>query len=172
MPPRNATYARFGFHSERCVGCGCCVTACLDAHSTDLDFQPPYRRIHLKESVQGGKVHLEYYSVACMHCKDAPCAKPCPKHCFVRDERTGTTVLDNAKCIGCRQCARVCPYEALGFDKDGKAQKCDGCRALLERGQLPVCVTACPRKAITIDEVNDVLRAGRSALLKLVHAQR
>ena len=165
-------YARFNFHPERCVGCGACVTACLDANSIDLDVQPPLRRVIQRETRAGSKLSLKYYSVACMHCPDAPCAGACPMKCLSRDERVGVTVLDNAACVGCKRCSRACPYQAISFDIGGKARKCSGCRELLAQGRLPVCVAACPRKAITIDEVNDVLESGREKLAKITRVKR
>ncbi len=51
--------------------------------------------------------------------------------------------IDPEKCLGCGNCARACPFNAVEI-RDGKANvdqaRCRGCRA---------CVSACPTGAIT-----------------------
>ena len=67
-------------------------------------------------------------------------------------------------CIGCHACERVCPFAAIQFTSDRKALKCNGCIRNLKRDRLPLCVLACPRQALTIDEKNDVVKEGLSDL--------
>lgn len=155
---------QFGVHPERCVGCGACVLACMNEQGLGAPEQIPLRKMCKNEYIRAGRVEIVYYTYACMHCADAPCAAACPKGCFTRDEEHGLTVLDASECIGCRACARACPYDAVRFNAVRRAVKCDGCAHLVGRGQAPMCVQTCPRRAITIDEKNDVLQGGRKAL--------
>lgn len=156
--------AQFTFHPERCVGCGACVMACVDQNQIDVDERKPYRLLKKNEYVQWERIDIVYFTHGCMHCRDHPCANACKKGCFSFDRSTGTVLLDPENCVGCHGCARVCPFDAIQFTRDRKAAKCNGCIQNLKQGRPPLCVIACPMKAITIDEKNDVLEAGRSSL--------
>jgi Fe-S-cluster-containing dehydrogenase component len=157
--------ATFNFHPELCVGCGSCVTTCLDANDVDLSVGLPLRRLLKKESARGGRISITYYSVACTHCPDAPCAAVCPNGCYAKDPETGATVFRAENCVGCGRCARRCPYGAIAVT-NRRAAKCDGCLALLREEIQPLCVAACPRRAITIDDRGFVLAKGREELAK------
>ncbi|NTU88867.1 MAG: 4Fe-4S dicluster domain-containing protein, partial [Actinobacteria bacterium] len=71
----------------------------------------------------------------------------------------GTVQHDDATCIGCQTCVKVCPYGAPQYmEDDGIVQKCDTCSALRAGGMSTVCVSACPMRAIDFGEM-DKLRA-------------
>ena len=153
----------FTFHPERCVGCGACVMACLTEHGIDVTRQRPYRLIKHNEYGDGAALSITWFVHGCMHCAAHPCAAACPKGCFAVDRVTGLVHLDNAGCVGCRRCEKACPFEAI--QQVGKrAEKCNGCLARLQQGQLPLCVLACPRRALTVDEKNRVVADGLTAL--------
>lgn len=156
--------AQFTFHPERCVGCGACITACINENRIDVDEKNPYRLLKKNEYVEGEKVEIVYFTHGCMHCKDRPCEKACPKGCFSFDRGTGVVVLNQEACVGCHACEKACPFEAIQFTGDHKASKCNGCIKNLKRDRLPLCVMACPRRAITIDEKNEVVRKGLADL--------
>lgn len=158
--------AQFTFHPERCVGCGACVIACINENGIDVEEKNPYRLLKKNEYEDGEQIEIIHFTHSCMHCKESPCEKECPKGCFTNDKGTGIVVLNNETCIGCKACARVCPYEAIQFGPNKKASKCNGCLENLKKDRLPACVMSCPRKAITIDEKNEVLVVGRESLLK------
>lgn len=157
----------FNFHKELCVGCGSCVIACINENKIDVDIETPHRTLGKNERVFDGVVEIAYFSTACMHCEDAPCAERCPKSCYSIDEETGVVVLDNSNCVGCGLCGRVCDFDAIHFGADRKAIKCNGCIHRLkdrEKPRIPMCVLACPRHAITIDDKDDVRKGGRDEL--------
>lgn len=158
--------AQFTFHPERCVGCAACVMACINEKGIDIDEQLPFRLLQSNEYVDGDRVDVTYFVQGCMHCKDHPCADACPKNCFLYDRNTGVVVLDNSECIGCRRCAQVCGFRAIQFSKESRALKCDGCIRNLKRDRLPLCVLACQRQALTIDEKNDIVADGLRELKK------
>lgn len=62
-----------------------------------------------------------------------------------RDQHATHVQIDDAVCIGCGRCVKVCPQQALNL-VDGKSHvdisKCIGCFE---------CITVCPVKAISID---------------------
>lgn len=164
-------YVRFNFHPELCVGCDACVAACLDEKDNLPVVKAPLRRVYRYEQARAGKGSLGWYSVACLHCDAHKCVDVCPKGCLSLDAATGTVQLDNAGCIGCRACARACPFDGIVFDS-GKAAKCDGCLERLRQGQRPRCVDACPRNAITIDDRPAVRSAAQQKLLRVLEKKR
>ena len=152
MKAPKAIHVNFSFHPELCVGCGACVGACLDENDNLPIERPLLRSLHRVEQVRKSGANLLWYSLACLHCDSHDCWDACPKGCFSLDAATGTVQLDNTNCIGCHACEMACRYQAVVFEADGKANKCDGCLERLRSGRLPRCVEACPRHAITIDD--------------------
>jgi len=55
------------------------------------------------------------------------------------------SIIDEEKCSGCKTCIVVCPYKAIGFDKEKGISEIND---LLCRG-CGTCVVACPSSAIT-----------------------
>jgi Fe-S-cluster-containing hydrogenase component 2/DMSO reductase anchor subunit len=92
-----------------------------------------------------------HLSLACNHCLDAPCERHCPALAIARDDRTGAVLIDADRCIGCRYCSWVCPYDAPRFDAgQGVMGKCTLCNDRLREGGAPACTTACPTGALTL----------------------
>jgi Fe-S-cluster-containing dehydrogenase component len=155
----------FTFHPERCVGCGACVMACINENQIDIEQQMPFRLLKQNEYGDGETLNITWFVHGCMHCADSPCAEACPKQCFHRESEFGLVQLDSTACVGCGQCKRACPFDAIQVT-DRKAVKCHGCLERLEFGQLPLCVQACPRRALTVDEKNHVVKQGLEALVR------
>jgi Fe-S-cluster-containing dehydrogenase component len=101
-----------------------------------------------------------HLSLACNHCAEAPCVAACPSVAIARDRATGAILVDDGRCLGCRYCSWVCPYDAPRFDVspngspgDGDAApggmtKCTGCPSRLVAGREPACVDQCPTGAL------------------------
>ena len=99
-------------------------------------------------------------------------------------------MMDYHRCIGCRFCMAACPYGARSFNfKDprphipsvnqayptrtpGVVEKCNFCDERLAVGQLPVCMEACPAKAILFGDLGDPASTVRQALASNVTLQR
>jgi len=151
---------------EKCVACGACAVACMDQN--DFQVEPgalPFRTVRCSEGQAEGGVRYRNLSLACMHCKDAPCIRACPSGCLSKDLETGFTVYDSAVCIGCRSCAAACPFGAPRFGPDGKMHKCDGCVDRVKAGLEPACVRICPFDALSLRSREEVRREGESGSL-------
>lgn len=168
--------------SER--GCTKCIEACNQAHnvpnfgeskdSIKWIWKEPYEDVfidqenfYMKEEFKGKLV-----PVFCNNCDNPPCVKVCPTQAtFKRDD--GIVMMDWHRCIGCRYCMAACPYGSRSFNwrdprpfisninKDyptrsvGVVEKCTWCDERVSQGLLPVCVEACPQKALTFGNLND-----------------
>ena len=143
----------FDIDLDRCVGCYSCVVACMDQNDiivTDGDFM--WRDVvSLSEN---GKI--QYASIACMHCDDAPCVMTCPVGAITKNGETCHVTADNTNCIGCHSCVMSCPFGAPKFDSDGKMEKCDGCAIRVANGLMPACVRVCPTKALKYDSIENI----------------
>lgn len=144
----------FDLDIRKCSSCGACVIACIDQNDTDIasgerSFRFVFRAEEKNDAAPKTR-DISYYSVACMHCEDAPCVLACPAACIFKDPETNLTLYDNTNCIGCHSCALACPFGAPAFGKDGKMQKCDGCIERIRNGLIPACVRVCPTGALQL----------------------
>ena len=90
----------------------------------------------------------DYKPIHCHHCAKAPCKEACPEEAITRDER-GIVLIDNERCIGCKECMEACPFGAMQFDDDQEvAMKCDLCHERLENNEAPACSRTCPTRCI------------------------
>ena len=134
---------------SRCCACGACAVACMDQNDIDLSTGVrPYRMVFRQETREKGLI--EYYSMSCMHCDNAPCVTACPSGVLYKDKETGLTLFDNTNCIGCHSCAMACPFGAPTFGPDGKMKKCDGCVNRIKAGLEPACVRGCTFGALML----------------------
>jgi len=77
-----------------------------------------------------------------------------------KEAKYGAVLIDSEKCDGCRICYDVCPYGAPVFESDEidvKAQKCTMCIDRLELGELPICVLACPTRALDFGPLSSLM---------------
>lgn len=136
----------FYFDMSACIGCKTCQIACKDKNDSPIGVN--FRRVTTFEAGVYPKVGIYHFSGSCNHCADPKCTKGCPTGAmYVASD--GTVQHDADKCIGCQYCTWNCPYGAPQFNKElGKIQKCDACKDLRDKGENPVCVDACPMRAI------------------------
>lgn len=158
--------AQFGFYYDntRCTGCKTCVMACKDYYDSSIPVA--YRKVFdveggtWKEEANGAystDAFMYHISLACNHCDDPACVKMCPTTAMHKDASDGIVKVDATKCIGCGYCVMACPYDAPKVDRDlGHAVKCEGCWERLEAGELPVCVTSCPLRALDAGDIDEL----------------
>lgn len=147
-----------------CVRCDYCEKACAETHGgvsrLDRAAGPTYANIHVP--------------VSCRHCEQPHCMADCPPNALQRDPDGAVYV--NETCIGCGNCARNCPYDAItmsalpapkgglswlvfggkyGPGEAGKPKKSKENKELSRKCDLcrhvdggPSCVKACPTGAV------------------------
>lgn len=161
----------FYFNAKRCTGCKTCMLACKDYRN--LDAFVSFRQVY--EFVGGSWSKDErgcwaqdcfafYVSSACNHCASPACMEVCPTGAMGKNE-LGLVSVDEHRCIGCGYCALSCPYHAPKVDRTvGHSVKCDGCSQRAREGSAPVCVEACPLRALEFGPISDLrARHGRVA---------
>ena len=142
----------FYFDQTRCTGCHTCVVACRNWHDGPAESTGWRKMISIEKGIFPD-IFVAFLSLSCYHCMDPACIKFCPSQAITKRSEDGIVVVDQRECLGKNQCAlclQVCPYDApkFGQEPDAKMQKCDFCLDRLNEGQKPVCVSACPMKAI------------------------
>jgi len=115
---------------DKCVGCQACTIACKEENSIPHGSpreQEGRREVYWNRvlAVSEGKypsVRVEFISIPCMHCDDAPCVIVCPAKATYRRE-DGIIVQDFRRCIGCKYCMVACPYGVRNFNYKEQEEK-------------------------------------------------
>ena len=143
---------------QRCIGCRTCQVACKDRR--DLQSAGPRpRRVDSFECGTYPDVSLFHLALSCNHCDEPACMAGCPTAALHKAD-DGTVQYDADRCVVCRNCMTVCPYGAPQHDEDANLiAKCDACKALRDAGRNPVCVDACPMRAIEFGELYELRAA-------------
>lgn len=149
----------FFYDQSRCTGCKTCAVACKNWNG--LPAGPlKYLRVYEYEKGSFPNVRLHFQWVPCYHCEEAVCISSCAPGAMYKEAKHGAVLIDSEKCDGCRECYDVCPYGALVFESDEagvKAQKCTMCIDRLELGEKPICVLACPTRALDFGPLSDLI---------------
>jgi Fe-S-cluster-containing dehydrogenase component/DMSO reductase anchor subunit len=141
----------FVFDTNKCTGCHACAVACIIENQVDLENS--WRSVITYNSEHYPHLPNYHLSMACNHCDDAPCLKYCPALAYKKDAGTGSIILSEEKCMGCKYCTWVCPYDAPKFNvQQGIVEKCTFCTHRLEDSRDPACVALCPTAALTLGE--------------------
>lgn len=139
----------FGFDVNKCTGCEACQVAC--AIENRVSPGVGWRRIFTFNPRGVPGVPSFHHSLACNHCEDPPCLNNCPALAYTADPETGAIGIDPDRCIGCRYCSWVCPFDAPRFNQaTGVVEKCTFCAHRLQAGIEPACTEACPTGALTL----------------------
>lgn len=165
------TQYAFYFDSTRCTGCRTCEMACKDYKDSSEGIH--FRKVY---DYEGGTCELDangictssafvyHVSLGCQHCDDPACVQVCPTGAMHKDADTGIVSVDAGKCIGCGYCHMACPYNVPTVDRTlGHSVKCDGCAERVAEGKNPICVDACPLRALEFGPVEEVSGMGEVA---------
>lgn len=169
---------------SKCTGCKACEVACFAEHNRQSNgvgktvgtvTVPVTPKLYL---VKDEGICLP---IQCKHCEDAPCLNACVKKAISRVN--GQVIIDEKKCIGCKDCVMACPFGAIAIlpvsekgapvlqpcseMQQKAASKCDLCLGI-EGG--PACVRACPNKALRLVDPEEErlaknIRAAESLML-------
>lgn len=160
---RMTQYAFF-VNSDACSGCRTCQVACKDAHDVRAGLH--WRRVIEVQAggwaLRGGTWATDavayYLSVACHHCQTPVCGQQCSTNAIWK-RPDGVVLIDDSRCTQCRKCENDCPYGAIRWDAPSNAvRKCTFCVEDLDAGRPPVCVTACPNRALDYGDREELLR--------------
>lgn len=144
------------FDMTRCTGCRACQVACKDKNR--LDVGTIYRNAKTYSVGKYPDVKGYSFSFSCNHCANPACMSVCPTQAIYHAD-DGTVIIDTEVCIGCGECAGVCPYMVPKMLPSGMAGKCDGCYAIRKAGGQPACVAGCPNRALDFGEYMDLEKA-------------
>lgn len=148
-----------GFYIDlsRCSGCEACTTSCISWNNLEIGMR--WVRVAEVESGRYPDVKVATIPIPCQHCGDPKCMKACPENALSKRQEDGIVLVDQDKCIGCRQCLIACPFGVPQFGKNGLMQKCNFCLDRTVKGMAPACVAACPMRAMysgTMEELADI----------------
>lgn len=154
---------------SKCSGCKACELACFQSHnikSNKVGKTVGTVTVPVVPKLFVTITDKASMPIQCKHCENAPCKAVCKQNAISRVK--GQVVVDEAKCIGCKDCLMACPFGAvtlLPFFVDGQrvpqvdsaegkvaAAKCDLC---IDDKNGPACVRACPNQALQITDVNE-----------------
>jgi len=150
----------FHFNQSRCVGCYTCVVACKDWH--DVPAGPAsWIRVATLEKGTYPDVSVSFMCTPCYHCAEPSCIAACPVNAITKREEDGIVVVDRDTCLGkdnCQMCLEACPYDApqFGAEENAKMQKCDLCLDRLSENKDPICVAACPLRALDAGPIEEL----------------
>ena len=150
----------FYFDQTRCTGCYTCVVACKDWH--DIPAGPAsWRRVATFEEGEYPDLFVAFLVTSCYHCADPACIAACPVDAISKRAEDGVVLVDRDKCLGndnCDMCLQACPYHSpqFGAEKNAKMQMCDFCSDRLAEGKKPICVAACPMRALDAGPIDEL----------------
>ncbi|MBI2855017.1 MAG: 4Fe-4S dicluster domain-containing protein [Chloroflexi bacterium] len=155
---------QIGFHFDqtRCTACFTCIVACKDWH--DVPAGPAsWLRLKTMEKGQYPDLFVANLAVPCYHCAEPACVSACPVNAISKRPEDGVVVVDSDLCLGkdkCDTCRQVCPYGSpqFGAEENAKMQKCDLCLDRWSENKKPICIDACPMRALDAGPI-DELRA-------------
>ncbi len=154
----------FAFDQNKCIGCRTCQMACKDYKDTPIKVN--FRRVfeyeggdwqEHEDGTYSANIYSGYVSMACNHCSDPACLKVCPAKAISKSAENGIVEIDSNKCIACKSCAMVCPYGVPQFNEEKNyMSKCNACRERLEKDMKPICVEACPTRALHYGDIGEL----------------
>ena len=151
----------FYFDQTRCTGCYTCIVACKDWH--DIPAGPAsWIRVSAIERGRFPDLYLSYLFTPCWHCAQPVCADVCPVKAITKKEADGVVLVDRGVCIGgekCKfACLKACSYDVpqFGAEPNPRMQKCDLCLDRWAENKKPICVEACPMRALDAGPLDEL----------------
>lgn len=164
------------YDTQSCIKCFACVLGCAVENRQRLQRDFNYG---VEKSMIESHDYLNYLTVEtkevgtfpdvlniaafkhCQHCEHPKCVDVCPTYALIKEDN-GAVTLDQSKCVGCRACIDVCPYDVPKFSPvTGKTYKCTMCNDRLEADLPTACSAACPSVAIVSGNRDEVVAEAR-----------
>ncbi|MGD8257599.1 MAG: 4Fe-4S dicluster domain-containing protein [Desulfobacterales bacterium] len=152
----------FYFNQTRCTGCSACRVACKDWHNIPAG-PANWMRVLYTENGKFPNVFVAYLATPCYHCLDPVCVPACPVNAISKRDENGIVLVDREACLGnlkCDvKCLKACAYDApqFGTEQGAKMQKCNLCIDRWTENKLPVCVEACPTRALDSGPLDELV---------------
>ena len=157
----------FYYNNHQCSGCRTCQVACKDKNN--LQGGVLFRKVMTYETGSYPNPGYFHVSISCNQCAQPACTEVCPTGAMEKNTETGIVMHDDEKCIGCESCAKACPYEQPRLIESlGIVQKCTLCHDHIARGENPVCVDACPLRALEWGKLDDLKSKHPEAISSIV----
>ncbi len=150
---------------SKCTACRGCQVACKQwnklpaektqqrgTHQNPPDLTPTTWNLvrYTELPTKNGEMRWLFRKDNCMHCTDPARQRACPVPGCIFKTPEGAVVIDKEKCIGCKYCVNVCPFEIPRFDPaTKKVYKCTLCWDRISQGQIPACAKTCAPGAVT-----------------------
>ncbi len=157
----------FFFNQTRCMGCSTCTVACKDYYNTNPG-PVSWRKQEIYE-VDDSEGLFYSLSMSCNHCETPACKAACGAGAITK-RNDGIVLVDRTKCQELRACISACPFAEPQIADDRQEpktndtwivnhpmQKCTMCAALQDKGEQPVCVRACPSRAIEVGDYDELM---------------
>jgi Fe-S-cluster-containing dehydrogenase component len=169
--------------TTRCIGCRRCEEACNRVNGLPVPDQPfddltvlnVARRTRadrftvVNQFTTSGSARPTYAKTQCNHCLEPACASAC----FVkalRKVQTGAVIYNASLCVGCRYCMIACPFNIPTYEYSEpltpRIVKCTMCHPLIEKGEIPGCVAACPKEALSFGSRDRMIKLARQRIAK------
>ncbi|MCL1799426.1 MAG: dimethylsulfoxide reductase subunit B [Eggerthellaceae bacterium] len=150
----------FYFDNARCSGCKACELACKDYYDLGPEFS--FRRVYAYEGGSWSQtpegawdqdVFAYHLSLSCNHCSQPVCVQVCPTGAMHKEDK-GLVCVNSHVCVGCGYCMLSCPYKAAFVSTETHVSiKCTGCFERVASGKEPICVEACPVRALHFGDI-------------------
>lgn len=98
---------------QRCTGCGGCIISCLNENNVQTGVT--WAKRITKTVGKFPNVGLDFKPTLCNHCEKAPCVRACPTGAMHKDDGR-ITAHNPEKCIGCKTCKAMCPYDVISIN--------------------------------------------------------
>lgn len=158
----------FFFDQSRCMACNACTVACKDYYNTNPG--PVRWRKQATNEVDGSAGVFYSLVMSCNHCENPACKSACGAGAIMK-RPDGIVYVDRNKCQSLKACITACPFAEPAIADDRQEplagekwivrhpmQKCNMCKELLDKGQTPVCMRACPAHAIQVGDYDELMR--------------
>jgi formate dehydrogenase iron-sulfur subunit len=139
------------YDSTYCTGCNTCSYRCIqEFREHDTAARGIFRNlIEIKDEGM--------YDQRCMQCADPQCVHACAAGALTKSN-SGAVLFNTDRCTGDGHCVSACPFHGIKLDTvTRKAVKCNMCAHRLVEGRAPVCIEACPAKALQFGELSQML---------------